>query len=229
MSLLRRPDPMRSEAALHRSFPASVYNSIVYFEQAVLADSATFRHVGYRTFVVTQDTLYWVDLAKPSGELPLGVPLDAIDLVEVMEDAAQFLPEDLAALTTHIRVHVSPALPALVPAGSAVAAVPAGPLVGGAASAATVTSSVAGPSAPGAQIDYSSAATAAAGQGGRQQSVMGSSTASAAVSAAAAPGLVDFYAIYEDSQLLYYLQRTWLHAKTVWPQRSTNSQNKKQR
>ena len=60
----RRPDPVKYEGLLLRIFPREVLEEIVYFEQAVLADSTTLNSIGYETFVVTRSALYHLDLHK---------------------------------------------------------------------------------------------------------------------------------------------------------------------
>lgn len=217
---LRRPDPMRSEAALHRAFPPSVFSQIVYFEQAVLADSASFKHIGYRTFVVTQDAFYVLDLEKPGTRPDHAVAFTDVALVDVLEDAAQFFPEDLAALTTHIRLHLSAAAPLTSLAAFAgphaqTDGALAGPWPGSSAGVATTVQRAPAPSASalGGEGAASVTDTTPLLATGGAQSVPTAGVAT--VSASNGSGLIDFYSIYEDSQLLYYLQRTWMHAKTV--------------
>jgi hypothetical protein len=103
-TIQRRPDPSKSEGLLLRIFPEDVLDNIVYFEQAVLANSDTFDSIRYETFVVTRDTLYHLDIHKKHDEPPQGIPFAEIEAVTLMEDLANFFPEAIAMYTSHVRV-----------------------------------------------------------------------------------------------------------------------------
>lgn len=74
---MTRPDTTRIESVLRRIFPAEIVNKSIYFEQAVLADSNSYKSLGYRLFFITRNVLYYFDIAKSlhAGQAPISIPL----------------------------------------------------------------------------------------------------------------------------------------------------------
>lgn len=107
---MKKPDSWKHESWLRRILDADRFEQIVYFEEAVLADSSTLAAKGYFLFLVTETSLHCLQSGKEQSLNSQNTwLLTDLHAIQHLNDAATFFGAntDVAQTSRHIRCHVS--------------------------------------------------------------------------------------------------------------------------
>lgn len=108
---MKKPNPWKHESWLRRLFDSSRFESVIYFEEAVLADSDTLGPKGYYIFVVTETSLHFLQQSGKDSTLHRSNSWLLTDFHSIhhLNDAATFFAEnpEVAQTSRHIRCCIS--------------------------------------------------------------------------------------------------------------------------
>jgi hypothetical protein len=102
------PDPTKIDAFLRRLFDPSIYNKLIYFEEAVLSDSITLEAKGYYIFVICEEIVYYCTLKDKRINPSQSIKFSDIYSIETLNDAAKFFELSTANETQHIKITLNP-------------------------------------------------------------------------------------------------------------------------